>query len=322
MGVLGLIKAGGRVAVGLFLFLLAGMSSGCALLSPRPMPRPPAGQERVLLPDVPFFAQEAHQCGPAALAMALSWSGLAVTPEELTAQVYTPGRQGSLQNDLITAARRHGRLAYPVYGAEALLAELGAGHPVIVLLNLGFSWSPKWHYAVVVGYDQPAAEIVMRSGSRAAERLAFRVFGNTWRRGDFWGLVVLAPGRMPATVAEAPYIDAVVGLEKARQWSAATIAYRAAADRWPQSFAAWLGLGNSRYFSGDLAGAEAAFREGCRLRPQAGSAWNNLAQVLWEQGQGEEALAAAERAVRLGGPLAGEFAATLAGIRAGLTAGK
>jgi ABC-type bacteriocin/lantibiotic exporter with double-glycine peptidase domain len=132
------------------------------------------------LSAVPFFPQEAYQCGPASLAMALAWSGLEIDPVELAPQVYTPSLKGSLQPAMITAARRHGRVAYPVSGANALLKEIAAGHPVIVLQNLGLSWVPAWHYAVVIGYDLDKAMIVLHSGITNRKATALNTFENTW----------------------------------------------------------------------------------------------------------------------------------------------
>ena len=74
----------------------------------------PEAPRQVELGQVPFFAQEDYLCGPAALAMVLDYSGLAVRPEDLVAQVYAPTRQGSLPPAMLGAARRHGRLAYPL----------------------------------------------------------------------------------------------------------------------------------------------------------------------------------------------------------------
>ena len=48
------------------------------------------------LSEVPFFAQEAFQCGPASLAMTLNAAGIAVTPETLKPELYFPDRHGSL----------------------------------------------------------------------------------------------------------------------------------------------------------------------------------------------------------------------------------
>ncbi|MGD8668032.1 MAG: tetratricopeptide repeat protein, partial [Desulfobacterales bacterium] len=51
--------------------------------------------------------------------------------------------------------------------------------------------------------------------------------------------------------------------------------------------------------------------------PYEGVAFNNLAQVLWEQGKKQEALKAARQAVKLGGPHAEQFRKTLDEIQSG-----
>ena len=269
------------------------------------------------LDTVPFYPQEAYQCGPASLAMTLTWSGIPVNPETLTPEVFTPSLKGSLQSAMISAARRRGRVAYPISGAKAMLEEVAAGHPVIVLQNLGLSWYPVWHYAVVVGYDLEQRIVLLHSGVTSRKHLSQRVFNNTWARSDYWALLILHPSRLPATAKENNYISAVVGLEKARQWQAAIEGYNTALARWPDSLPAQMGLGNSYYALGDLVSAEAAFREATLRFPTNGMAYNNLAQVLSEQGNRKEALDAAHKAVDLGGPLVEEYRRTLKEIQAG-----
>ena len=268
------------------------------------------------LSAVPFFPQEAYQCGPASLAMALAWSGLEIDPDELAPQVYTPSLKGSLQPALVTAARRHGRVAYPISGANALLEEIAAGHPVIVLQNLGLSWMPAWHYAVVIGYDLDKAMIVLHSGITNRKTTALKTFENTWARSKHWGLVVLPPGRLPATAEESSYVKAVVGLERARQWPAAVEGYKTALSQWPQSFSAHIGLSNSYYAQGNLESARKVLQKTTILFPEEGVAFNNLAHVLWKQGKKQEAIRAARQAVRLGGPHVEKYQKTLDEIQA------
>ena len=263
------------------------------------------------LSAVPFFPQEEYQCGPASLAMVLAWGGLQIDADELTPQVYTPSLKGSLQPALITAARRHGRVAYPISGANALLREIAAGHPVIVMQNLGLFWAPVWHYAVVIGYDLDKSIIVLHSGITNRKTTALKTFENTWARSNHWGLVVLPPDRLPATAEENSYVKAVLGLERARQWQAAAVGYQTALSRWPQSFPAHIGLANSYYAQGDLNAAREELQKTTILFPQEGVAFNNLAHVLWKQGKKQEAIKAARRAVMLGGPHAGEYKKTL-----------
>jgi len=301
--------------VGLLFLALPIFLSGCGILSTERLPQAPGGPAKAMVAKVPFFAQDELQCGPAALAMLLNWSGIPIQPAELTPEVFTPGLNGSLQSALSGAARRHGRVAYPITGSEALLAEVAAGHPVIVLVNLGLSWYPKWHYAVVIGFDQDRDEVILHSGLTANEHLKSGVFLNIWQRGEYWGLLVLPPNQLPNRATEGAWLDAVAGLERAEQWRGAATGYATALKRWPQSFSASMGLGNSRYSLHDLTGAAEAFRRATLLEPKNGMAFNNLAQVLADQGKRKEAVAAAQRAVELGGPLLENFKQTLEEIK-------
>ena len=308
-------QADTRTIVGLLFLALPIFLSGCGILSSERLPQTPGGPAKATVAKVPFFPQEDLQCGPAALAMVLNWSGVAVQPAELTPEVFTPGLKGSLQSALIGAVRRHGRVAYPITGSEAMMAELAAGHPVIVLVNLGLSWYPKWHYAVVIGFDQERDEVILHSGLTANEHLRSGVFLNIWKRGEYWGLLVLPPNRLPNNVAEETWLEAVAGLERAEQWRGAATGYATAQKKWPQSFGATMGLGNSRYRLHDLSGAAEAFRRATLLEPENGMAFNNLAMVLADQGKRKEALAMAQRAVELGGPLLENFKQTLEEIK-------
>ena len=115
--------------------------AGRAML--RDMTPPPASAAREL-EATPFFPQVTHQCGPAALATVLGASGVETTPEALVDAVYVPGLHGSLQVELLAASRRAGRIPYPVGPAlDALIAEIDAGRPVLVLQNLGFTETRK-----------------------------------------------------------------------------------------------------------------------------------------------------------------------------------
>ena len=268
------------------------------------------------LVEVPFFAQEDFQCGPAALATALAWSGRKVAPDDLRDQVYSPARKGTLPNDMIAATRRLGRLAYPIHTLGGLLRELAAGHPVIVLQDLanGREAEARWHFAVAVGYDRDAGIILLRSGRTARRAMSFDMFEASWQPGERWAMLVIAASDLPTSADEAAFIDAATGLEAAQQPAAAADAYEAAVKRWPGSLGAWVGLGNARYALHDLPKAERAFRRATEINPGSGSALNNLALVLDAQGHTDEAHQIAERAVAQGGPLADTFRATLNSI--------
>ena len=275
---------------------------GCAALTP-PQTRaltaalPPGLPERVERTEVPFFPQTPQHCGPAALATALSHAGLPTTPADLSASVFLPAREGSLQVEMLAGARQRGALAYRLPGElSALLRELAAGHAVVVLQNLGLDWLPRWHYAVLVGYDLPRRELLLRSGVTQREVMSLDTFEHTWARGGHWAMLALPPGRLPVAVDEAAALQAALGFERGAPPRAAARAYEALLARWPASLAAAIGLGNARLAAGDPRGAGRAFAQAARQHDSA-AAWNNLAQARLRSGELPAARAAAQRAL-------------------------
>ncbi len=256
---------------------------------------------QVELDNVVFYPQAENECGPASLAMALGASGVKVTPDQLTPIVFTPGREGSLQADMLSASRRHGRVAYPIKDLRSILAEIANGTPVVVFQNLALSWYPQWHYAVAIGYDMDSRELILHSGLTARDRLPLTTFERTWERGGHWAIAVLPPDRLPATAQPLPYLAAVKGLEQARQYDAAARAYATALEQWPDDLQAMMGRGNALYALNKKTEAARAFRTAAAQHPDSAAALNNLAHVLAELGQLAEAEKTARRAVEIGG---------------------
>ncbi len=252
----------------------------------------------VELASTPFFAQETHQCGPAALAAMLGASGAKVTPEELVAQTYLPGRHGSLQLELIAAARRHQRIPYVLApDAHALFAELDAGHPVLVLQDLGVGPLHVWHYAVVIGYAPQPQQVVLRSG--VTERLVMRYaeFVQTWRKSEQWGVVILASDVLPATANAEQYVESIVPIEALGDVEIARSAYATASNRWPDNLLALFGLANTEHRLGRLSAAETTYERLLQLAPNNPIVLNNLAEVLLARGCPTRAADYARRAL-------------------------
>jgi hypothetical protein len=282
--------------------------SGCASLWPQTAALreglPQGLPERVELTTVPFFPQVEYQCGPAALATLLVSSGVEVTPDELVSQVYIPERKGSLQIEMMAAARRRGLVSYELAPRfEDLLRELAAGTPVIVLQNLGFV--DGWHYAVAVGYDYESGELILRSGEDERKVLPFTVHEMVWKRSGYWAMLATAPERIPATADEARWLSSIAALERVGTpgKTAARIAYASFLKRWPANVGAAIGLANAHHALGELSEAEAVLRDAERRAPDSVVVLNNLAQTLSDQGRDEEALLFIERAAAAGGPL-------------------
>jgi len=266
---------------------------------------------------VPFHPQaERNDCGPAALAMMFGWTGLAVTPKELVSKVYTPGRKGTLQADIVQAIRREGRLGIQVETFDDLLNELDAENPVLVLQNIGLKQWPIWHYAVAIGYDLESRTLFLHSGQQAKFPLSFSAFEKSWDDSGFWALTVTRPNQLPATSGEIEILNAASALEAASQSDAATLAYGALLERWPDNLTALMGWGNARFAKGEYQTAGEAFRHAVIMHPFAAEAWNNLAYSLMKQERLGEALKAAKEAVKRGGPHQAAAKATLSEIEA------
>ncbi|MBI2383886.1 MAG: PA2778 family cysteine peptidase [Gammaproteobacteria bacterium] len=256
----------------------------------------------VELAATPFFAQERHQCGPAALAMVLAADGADVTPDRLVDAVYLPEREGSVQAELIAAARRHGRVPYVLQPQLAdLLREVAAGNPVLVLQNLGLGAWPLWHYAVAIGYDAQSDTVLLRSGTEKRKVSRATDFRRSWGLAGNWAMVVTPPQRLPATAQAGRWLEAAGAFEQLGQAPLAAAAYAAAAARWPDQALAWQLLGNARYAQQDLPGAAEALRHALRIEPSA-AAHNNLAHVLLERGCRLQAQQEIERASALPAP--------------------
>jgi len=277
--------------------------------------QPPATYPlRAELAHVPFFPQEDYQCGPAALATVLAAAGVSVTADALVPQVYLPARAGSLQAEMLATARRHGHLAVVLPPKlDAVLAEVTAGRPVVVLQNLSLPVLPRWHYAVVVGFDIADGHVVLRSGGTSRLVLPLSVFERTWARSGHWAMVVTVPGNLPASPDNTALLAATAALERVEA-RAAGPAYEALTVRDPGLYGAWFGLGNVRHATGDTAGALRAFERATQLDPEAADAWNNLALVHLAAGRVQEARHAAERAVALGGPRMDRYRETLGAV--------
>lgn len=302
----------GRLLAGLLLLALLG---ACAT---PPQSAALLGQaatefsEPHLIEALPFFPQDDYQCGPAALATMLQQSGITVTPEQLVPLVYVPARKGSFQLEMTAAARSYGRLVYTLAPTlEAMLREVGAGHPVLVLQNLGLGILPRWHFAVVKGYDLQRRQLILNSGRIEDYAVSLATFERTWARADHWAQVVLPPAELPVTAEPQPFFNASVALEETGQLQQASVAFGMGLLKWPDNQSLLMGAGNLQYTLGDSAGALQSFSEVVRLYPDFAPAHNNLAQVLHENGRSGEALLHAQRAVELGGPFVEQYRSTL-----------
>jgi hypothetical protein len=268
-------RAAGVAARFAFLLALTTLLSACVVRGPFiPANLAPGARASVELDATPFFPQKKYQCGPAALASVLVASDVVTTPDALTPVVYIPGRKGSLQVEMQAAPRKFGRLSYLLSpNMDSILAELDAGRPVLVLHNYGLPMLPKWHYAVVIGYDSARDRSSCAPVSNVATSGASRTFMVAWHQAHRWAMVVLRPGEIPVIADPRLYLQAAADFEHGASPEDALLVFDAAVKRWPSEAVAWIGRGTAQYRAGKLAEAsqDLCSRAACR-RQQRGCA--------------------------------------------------
>ncbi len=279
--------------------VLTTMAVGCSVVTPQTAalrtdwPRGVALTAEVA--DVPFYPQQGKWCGPASLASMLNHAAIQATPDSLADQVFAPGLGGSLQVEMVAAARRAGTVAYTLRPHFAdLLREVAAGHPVLVLQDNGFGLISAWHYAIVVGYDYAAGELFLRSGHTHRLTMPFTLFEASWRRGNYWSMVVLPPDVMPATANEEDMLVALLAMahsfavqqalapQSTAKRNPVVIGLQAFLARWPANELGNAALANVHYAQQELSAAEGALRMALRHLPHSIVLRNNLAQILVE----------------------------------------
>lgn len=265
--------------------------------------------------DVPFVEQADLNCGPAALASVLRYYGTAADVNTLRDQVFSPKAKGSLTIEVGAAPRRYGFVSYPLPRRfDALIREINAQHPVLVLQNLGFEWLPQWHYSTVVGFDPVTDDLLLHSGDTANYRIARRTFMQTWARADFWARVIVPPAQTPASAEPLDYIEAINALEQTGHASEAAQAYRGAAQRFPGHAVTQLTTANALMATGQAVDSYPYFLAALRLAPKNATTWNNFAYAL----EKSECEISAQRSIGIASALAPDDAnikASVAEIR-------
>ncbi len=231
--------------------------------------------------SVPFYPQTQYQCGPAALATVMQFRDINVLPDDLVDKIYIPEKQGSLQIEMVAATREKGLVPYIIEPElTAILAQIKAGHPVLVMQNLAYQWMPYWHYAVVVGFDVAKNELILRSGETKRWRTSFAAFERTWARADYWGLVIMSPDTLPADAVLTRWMQAAYDLQQTGQTDAAETAYQTAITHWPDAAEPGVALANLYFAQKAFAKADAVYANLLVANPKTAVLWNNRAYSL------------------------------------------
>ena len=261
--------------------------------------------------NVPFVEQAQYLCGPAAMTMVMQHTGNFTPLNLLTEQMYTKELKGTFQTEMMSAARRQGFLPLPVRNLHDLLKEVSNGHPVIVFQNLGLKSFPKWHYAVVTGYNLAVPEIILHSGKEKNQKMDMRLFERTWVYADSWALTVETPDDLPSTATELDVAREAVMFESLGKTKLARDIYLSMLKKWPRSYIAHIGLGNTSYALKDYSSSMGYLERASRIFPDKPEIWHNLAFAADKNHKVALARRSSAKAVSLAGAKEKDFRSSL-----------
>ncbi|MEW6983462.1 PA2778 family cysteine peptidase [Colwelliaceae bacterium 6471] len=255
--------------------------------------------------NVPFYNQQAFYCGPTTLAEIFEYNDIKRLPEEIAPLLFIPKREGSLQLEMVAAIRQQGLLAYTERGnLNKLLYFVQNNIPIIVLQNLGLSWYPIWHYAVVKGYDLTTEKLILHTGDVENRHVDLSVFERTWQRANFWLLIAL-PGEHSLTQLEPfTYVSSAQDLITVKELSSGLTHLKNATILWPDYWLSYFLLGN--YFLENAQNNENIkkaifwFEKGYLYSAQQSLYLNNYAFALYKDNQLKKAKEIILQAEQLG----------------------
>ena len=261
---------------------------------------PPEIARQHQIAQVPFYPQQEYFCGPTTLSEVAGFYGLSKSPDAIAPDTFIPDRQGTLQIEMAAATRQLGMLAYvqPRATMAQLLSLVADNIPVIVLQNNSIAWLPQWHYAVVIGYDMEAAEVILHTGVTQAHRLNFATFERTWQRGNYWLLAMLPGNKASQHLDPFLYTKAGQDLLNTRQADTGVEALATATQQWPDYWLPYFLLGN-HYFSEQPRVAASWFAKGLPVAQQQVAFLNNYAMLLSELGCHDKASGLIDAALAL-----------------------
>ncbi|MES2527199.1 MAG: PA2778 family cysteine peptidase [Bdellovibrionota bacterium] len=249
--------------------------------------------------DVPLIAQKENHCGPASLAMVMQFHGIKKNPDEIAKGLFHEKLKGSFFPEMKARARDEGMVVIEVNDLEDAFKELSAGNPVIVLQNNGFAFFPRWHFAVLTGFDLKGPDVYLHDGSKEVEEDDMRLFERSFVLGGKRSLVILPPGKLSVTGTEMNHLESATILEGMNKKDDALKSYQAILTKWPESLLARIGASNVLYFLGRKKEAMLELESAVISHPDSAFAWHNLAIIQGESGNKELAKLSAKKALSL-----------------------
>lgn len=261
------------------------------------------------------YPQEEYFCGPSSLATLLTYEHIEFIYSDIIGSTFTPGVKDSLQHEMKEMARHYGLIPYEINpNLGAVLSEISNNRPVLVLLNLGLTSLPVWHYSVITGFDTASKKIFLTGSKNNQTGMSFDEFERFFERAGRWAIVALKPPLLPVASSEKEIMIAIGDMAKSGYKDQAKQAATNYVTQHPLSFVGAEVLANINYTMQDYLNASAEYKHALALKPNNAVIMNNLAQSLLKDNKLSEAKLYALAAVKAGGIFLAEHQATLEAI--------
>lgn len=253
---------------------------GCATRVPLRVQDFGSGDERIEISRTAFFPSAERASAAAALATLLYTSGLeAIGPAQVAPLFGARTPAPNLRTEMVAIARRQQRLPFVLPPTlDALFAEVRAGQPALILQKLD-----GWRYSVVIGVEPASNRVILRSGKEGRVYQDVETFIEAWKSGDNWALVLGDGSRPPVSATLDAWVATLEAATAAGHGALAEKGAYGAIGRWPEEVVPWVALGNVRYAMKAWPGAQEAYVEALRMKPENPVVRNNLALVLLER---------------------------------------
>jgi len=232
--------------------------------TPIPTPTPTAIPGAVSLSGVRHEYQKMNNCGPATLAMALSFWGWEGNQDTTRPWLRPhPDDRNVMPEEMVAAVKAHTGLDALMRwgGDEGLLKQfIAAGFPVIIERDMGdVRPNEDWtgHYGVITGYDDARRRFTLQDSYISSDYpLDYDDLYQYWRAFNHVYVVIYPPAREAEVLAILGlHTDEVYNLQHAVQVAQEAIQSLEGRDL----FFAWFNLGTSLVKMGDYVGAAQAF---------------------------------------------------------------
>ena len=251
-------------------FVTATATTTLVIQTPTPTATPPA---QVILTGIMHEYQLYNNCGPASLAMALSYWGWTGTQKD-TAKILKPNQDDKnvSPREMYEYLLTQGYDAYIRVGGDVdtLKHFIAAGFPVIVEKGFVCENTERchdWfgHYSVFSGYDDARQVFITQDSFRGPDiKVTYDELLANWRAFDFLYLVPFPAG--PENDAK---VLALLGpaADLTQNYNAALARAQAEAIRLSAQDGAfaWFNVGTNLYYLQDYAGAAAAYDQSRRI---------------------------------------------------------